>query len=60
MSIPLAMFYKGGETVYSFRRGEICKHCKGTGDISGVLHTCSVCGGTGKMVRKVKVKDAVK
>jgi DnaJ-class molecular chaperone len=60
MSIPLSTFYTGGKTMYGFRRGEICKNCKGTGDTTGTLHTCSVCGGSGKMVRKVKVKDQVK
>ena len=60
MSIPLSTFYTGGQTVYSFRRGEICKHCKGTGDTTGVLHTCPICSGSGKMMRKVKVKDQVK
>jgi DnaJ-class molecular chaperone len=60
MTIPLSLFYKGGEEVFHFSRGEICKHCKGTGDVSGTIHTCSVCGGTGKMIRKVKVKDTVK
>lgn len=60
MSIPLSTFYTGGPSMYSFRRGEICKHCKGTGDISGMLHKCNACAGSGKMVRKVKVKDQVK
>jgi DnaJ-class molecular chaperone len=46
--------------VYSFRRGEICKHCKGTGDVSGEKKTCPICGGSGKMTREVKVKDAIK
>lgn len=46
--------------MYSFRRGEICKHCKGTGDVTGTLHQCDACGGTGKMIRKVKVKDTIK
>jgi DnaJ-class molecular chaperone len=46
--------------VYSFRRGEICKNCKGTGDLSGTKHSCPVCGGSGKMFREVKVKDTVK
>ena len=46
--------------VFGFRRGEICKRCKGTGDESGVLKDCPVCNGTGKMTRSVKVKDSVK
>lgn len=60
MWIPLNKFYTGGDEVYSFRRGEICKHCKGTGDLSGKKQVCPVCGGTGKMFREVKVKDTVK
>lgn len=60
MWIPLDKFYTGGEQVYSFRRGEICKHCKGTGDESGEKKTCTSCGGSGKMFREVKVKDEVK
>ena len=40
MWIPLEKFYTGGDEVYSFRRGEICKHCKGTGDLSGIKKTC--------------------
>ncbi len=51
MSLPLAAFYKGGDLQYSFRRGEICKSCKGTGDVSGKLKTCEACSGTGKMVK---------
>lgn len=32
MEVTLDDFYKGGESVFSFRRGEICRVCKGTGD----------------------------
>lgn len=53
-------FYTGGEMVYSFRRGEICKHCKGTGDSGGEKTPCPACSGSGKMFREVKVKDEVK
>jgi hypothetical protein len=28
--------------------------------LSGSKHACPVCGGTGKMIREVKVKDTVK
>jgi DnaJ-class molecular chaperone len=32
MPIPLSKFYEGGPMTFSFRRGEICRKCKGTGD----------------------------
>ena len=60
MNIPLAKFYQGGDMVFSFRRGEICKRCKGTGDESGVLKDCPVCNGSGKTKRSVKVKGELK
>jgi DnaJ-related protein SCJ1 len=60
MWVPLDKFYTGGEMVYSFRRGEICKQCKGTGDAGGQKQTCPACGGSGKMVREVNVKGEVK
>lgn len=49
--VPLEKFYTGGEMVYSFRRGEICKHCKGTGESGGEKTPCSACSGSGKMFR---------
>jgi DnaJ-class molecular chaperone len=60
MWIPLEKFYKGGDEMYSFRRGEICKQCKGTGDLSGVKQPCKACQGSGKIVKEVKVKDTIK
>ena len=58
--VPLDKFYTGGQMVYSFRRGQICKHCKGTGDSGAQKTPCPLCSGSGKMVREVKVKDEVK
>lgn len=60
MWVPLDKFYTGGDMVYSFRRGQICKHCKGTGQQAGVKHSCPVCSGSGKMVREVNVKGQIK
>lgn len=45
---------------FSFRRGEICRHCKGSGDSDGIVHVCESCKGSGRMTRKVKVKDGYK
>lgn len=60
MPVSLAKFYTGGPLTFSFRRGEICKKCKGTGDQGGELHPCEHCNGTGKMIRTVQVKDKKK
>jgi DnaJ-class molecular chaperone len=35
MPVPLSKFYLGGPMTFSFRRGEICRRCKGTGDEGG-------------------------
>jgi len=55
MDVTLKDFYVGSEKVFSFRRGYICKHCKGTGDSSAKMEKCPICGGTGKIFKKVKV-----
>lgn len=46
--------------VFPFRRGEICKACKGSGDQGGVLHQCEACQGSGKMKRTVQVQGKPK
>lgn len=45
---------------FSFRRGQICRKCKGTGDEGGHINPCEHCNGTGKMFRTVTVKDTTK
>jgi DnaJ-class molecular chaperone len=55
MEVNLEDFYNGLETVFSFRRGEICKVCKGTGDFLESRSGCSTCNGTGKVRKTVKL-----
>lgn len=55
MEVDLEDFYKGSEKVFSFRRGEICKVCKGTGDALESMQKCNHCGGTGNIRRKVRL-----
>mgnify|MGYP006995462366 CR=1 FL=1 len=40
MPVPLQKFYEGGPMTFSFRRGEICRKCKGTGDAGAQFHGC--------------------
>jgi len=60
MEVTLEDFYKGAESAFSFRRGEICKVCKGTGDSLSSMSSCDMCGGKGLMRRQVRLSGEVK
>lgn len=49
MDVTLEDLYNGAEKVFGFRRGELCKTCKGTGDARATLSTCSKCNGSGHL-----------
>ena len=55
IDITLEELYKGAHKVFSFRRGELCKTCKGTGDAKATLSKCTLCGGKGNIERRIKV-----
>jgi DnaJ-class molecular chaperone len=55
----LEEIYAGATKVYSFRRTEICKTCKGTGDKSAKLGVCQVCGGAGTVNQRMNMGGMV-
>lgn len=57
--VKLEDFYNGADRVYSFRRGEVCKKCKGTGDATGRIGACPHCEGVGMVSRRVNMGGEV-